>query len=119
MKYVVDSCVAFKWVVPEDRSDAAIRLRDDYKNGIHELLAPRIFPFEIGHALTRAERQKRIKPPDGWTQWLTVMAYQPLLHAALALMPRAYAISSAERIGVYDCLYVALAERENCELVTS
>jgi predicted nucleic acid-binding protein len=23
------------------------------------------------------------------------------------------------RIGVYDCLYVALAEREGCELVTA
>ena len=23
------------------------------------------------------------------------------------------------RIGFYDCLYVALAERENCELVTA
>ncbi len=28
-------------------------------------------------------------------------------------------ISSAARIGVYDCLYVALAEREKCELVTA
>jgi predicted nucleic acid-binding protein len=41
------------------------------------------------------------------------------MHPALPLMPRAYSISSAERIGVYDCLYVALAESENCELVTS
>lgn len=38
--------------------------------------------------------------------------YQPLLQ-------RATAISSQARIGVYDCLYVALAERENCELVTA
>lgn len=29
------------------------------------------------------------------------------------------AISSAARIGVYDCLYLALAEREACELVTA
>jgi predicted nucleic acid-binding protein len=32
---------------------------------------------------------------------------------------RAYAISSAVRIGLYDCLYVALAEREGCEFVTA
>jgi predicted nucleic acid-binding protein len=38
--------------------------------------------------------------------------YQPLLQ-------RSTAISSQARIGVYDCLYVALAERENCELVTA
>ena len=33
--------------------------------------------------------------------------------------PRAYEISSQMRIGVYDCLYVALAERESCQLVTA
>jgi predicted nucleic acid-binding protein len=35
------------------------------------------------------------------------------------LVARAYAISSAFRQGVYDCVYVALAEREGCEFVTA
>jgi predicted nucleic acid-binding protein len=34
------------------------------------------------------------------------------------LLPRAYELSSQLRIGVYDCLYLALAEHENCDLVT-
>lgn len=119
MKYVLDSCVAFKWAVAEPLSDVAIRLRDDHANGIHQLLAPDFFPFELGHALTRAERQRRIAPPTGWTQFLTVMAYQPAMFPSFPLMTRAYAISSSERIGLYDCLYVALAEHENCEMVTS
>jgi predicted nucleic acid-binding protein len=119
MKYVLDSCVAFKRAVTEALSDVAIRLRDDFRNGVHELLTPDIFPFEIGHALTRAERQKRISIADGWAHWLAIMTDRPSMHPALPLMPRAYSISSAERIGVYDCLYVALAESENCELVTS
>jgi predicted nucleic acid-binding protein len=41
------------------------------------------------------------------------------LQSSLALLPRAYELSSQMRIGVYDCLYVALAEREQCELVTA
>jgi predicted nucleic acid-binding protein len=32
---------------------------------------------------------------------------------------RAADISSTARVGVYDCLYVALAEREGCELATA
>jgi len=32
---------------------------------------------------------------------------------------RAYEISSQTRHGFYDCLYVALAEREGCELLTA
>jgi predicted nucleic acid-binding protein len=119
MKYVLDSSVAFKWVVPEADSDKAIRLRDDYQAGIHDLHAPDFFPYEVGHALTRAERQKRIRPLAGWALWLAVMADKPALHSALPSMTQAYAISSAERIGIYDCLYVALAEQEKCELITA
>jgi len=40
MKYVVDSCVAFKWEVPEVDSAKAIRLRNKAHQGIHELIAP-------------------------------------------------------------------------------
>jgi predicted nucleic acid-binding protein len=43
----------------------------------------------------------------------------PVLHPSLPLTARAIDISSRLRIGVYDCLYVALAEREGCEFVTA
>jgi hypothetical protein len=35
-----------------------------------------------------------------------------MLHSYLPLLPRALDISSQLKIGVYDCLYVALAEPE-------
>jgi predicted nucleic acid-binding protein len=54
MKYLLDSSAAFKWEVAEVDSDKAIRLRDDTRKGLHELLAPDIFPVEVAHALTRA-----------------------------------------------------------------
>jgi predicted nucleic acid-binding protein len=119
MKYVVDSSVAFKWVVPELYSDKAILLRDDFRNAVHELLAPDVFPLEIAHALTRAERQLRITPGQALGLWSDVMAAAPKLHASLPLTPRAIEISSQMRVGVYDCLYVALAEQEQCELITA
>jgi len=118
MKYIIDSSVAFKWVVPELHSDKAILLRNDARNAIHELYAPDVFPAEVGHALTRAERQKRITVGQALALWNDVMSTPPSLVATLPLLPRAIALSSAMRIGVYDCLYVALAERERCELIT-
>jgi predicted nucleic acid-binding protein len=119
MKYVLDSSVGFKWVVPEAHSDKALRLRDDFRNGVHELLAPDVFPIELGHALTRAERQGRVTPAHGWALWLAVMADSPRLFPSTPLMPKAYEISSRMRVGIYDCLYVALAEQEKGELVTA
>ena len=47
------------------------------------------------------------------------MKTAPILMPYLPHMPRAIDISSQFRIGVYDCLYVALAEREKCEFVTA
>jgi hypothetical protein len=44
MRYVLDSCVALKWVLPEVDSDKALRLRADAQAGVHSLLAPDAFP---------------------------------------------------------------------------
>lgn len=57
MKRVIDSSVTFKWVVPETDADKALLVRDDFRNGLVELLAPDVFPIKVGHALTPAERQ--------------------------------------------------------------
>jgi predicted nucleic acid-binding protein len=119
MKYVLDSSVAFKWAVTEVDTAKALRLRAEYQHGIHDLLSPDIFPIEVGHAMTRTERQGRVSTADGWKFWRDIMADSPLLHPYLQLMPRAFEISSLLRVGLYDCLYVALAEHESCEFVTA
>lgn len=119
MKYVVDASVGCKCVVPEIDSDKAIRLRDAYRQGVHDLLAPDFYPVEVAHSITRAERQGRITPAEGLVALRDTINTLPLLELALPLLPRAYAISSQMRIGVYDCVYVALAEREQCEMVTA
>jgi predicted nucleic acid-binding protein len=119
MKYVLDSGVAFKCLVPEVDTDKAIQLRDDYRAGAHALLAPDVFPVELTHVLTRAERQGRVTPVQGALLFRGMLKVLPALRPSLPLLPRAYEISSQVRQGVYDCLYIALAEREGCELVTA
>lgn len=117
MKYVLDVNVGLKWVLNEIDSRKALRLRDDYRNQVHELIAPDCFPLEAAHALTRAERRKIIA--DAAQFWGEIMVDSPLLSPSLPLALRALSISRQARIGFYDCLYVALAEREGCEMVTA
>jgi predicted nucleic acid-binding protein len=119
MKYVLDSSIGFKWVVTEPLSDKALLVREDYRNTIHELIAPDIFPVEVAHALTRAERQGRIAVPKSAILLADVLTTAPILYSYLPLLARACEISSAKRVGVYDCVYVALAERERCEFITA
>lgn len=119
MRYVLDASVALKWVLAEPDSPKAKQLRDDFQKAVHALLAPDVFEVEIPHALTRAERQGRIALGQAGILWADVMSTPPHLERSGPLVPRALAISSALRVGVYDCLYVALAEREKCDLVTA
>jgi predicted nucleic acid-binding protein len=119
MKYVLDSNVALKWVLPETDDAKAIRIRDEFQHGIHELLSPDVFPIEVAHSLARAERRGEIQHGEGSHKMADVFTYMPDLYPYLPLLPKAFAIASQARIGVYDCLYIALAEREGCELLTA
>jgi predicted nucleic acid-binding protein len=119
MKYVVDSSVAFKWEIAEINSDKADALRNSFRNAIHEFLAPDFFTIEASHALTRAERQGRIGVGQARVLFLDILTTPPQFFPFQPLLLRAIDISSKMRIGVYDCVYVALAEREACEFVTS
>jgi predicted nucleic acid-binding protein len=119
MRSVLDSNVALKWVLCETDSDKARQLRAEYQQQTHELLAPDVFPIEVAHALARSERSGIITPAEGPMFLADILASQPNFYPYVPLLWRAYAIASQARIGVYDCFYVALAEREGCELLTA
>jgi predicted nucleic acid-binding protein len=119
MKYVLDASVALRWVLPGPLSGKALTLRDEYLNKIHDLIAPDIFPGEAAGALTKAERQKLIAVGDAAILYSKIATAWPVLHSYFHLTARAIAISSRTRSAFYDCLYVAHAEREGCELVTA
>lgn len=118
MRYVVDASVASTAVLPGPHRAKARQLQTDYQNQVHDLLAPDIFIAETANALTKAERQKLIKVGRASFLHGTIMSVRPVLHAYVPLVSRAIDISSRTRSAFYDCLYVALAERESCELVT-
>ena len=119
MKLVLDASVAVKWVLPESDTPKALNLRNDFRNQVHEFHAPDTFSVEVAHALTRAERKALIQPYEAALKLTDVLTTAPILHPHLPLLMRAVQLSSQHRIGVYDCLYIALAEQEKCSLVTA
>jgi predicted nucleic acid-binding protein len=118
MKYVLDVSAALPWVMSRPASPRADRLRDEFRRGMHDLIAPSIFPVEAASALTKAERQKQISVGQASVLLADVLATPPSMHPYEPLLARAVDISSQTRASLYDCLYVALAEREGCEFVT-
>jgi predicted nucleic acid-binding protein len=94
MKYVLDASLAVKWVLPEADSAKAISLRDDYRKGVHELIAPDIFKLEAAHALTRAERRMILQQGEAINRMVLLMQSRPLLRPFGSLLPDAMDMSS-------------------------
>lgn len=118
MRYVLDASVAICWAISRPGTPTALRLRNDFVRKANHLIAPSHFPGEVASALTKAERQKVIAVGDARPLIASVLRTPPALQPYDMLLDRAADISSQTRSGFYDCLYVALAERESCELVT-
>lgn len=119
MKYVLDASVAVRWAIPGPLASKALQLRDDYLSKTLDLLSPDIFPGEIANALTKAERQKLIRAGDAAGLYADISTAWPSFQSYLPLASNAIEISSQTRSAFYDCLYVALAEREGCEMLTA
>ena len=115
MKLILDACVAISMLVEEDDTPAARALQTDFKKRIHELIAPDSLPLEIAHALTRAERQGKIAVGEGQIVFDDFLDPCPTLYPYFDYLDRAMQLSSKFRIGVFDCLYAALAEEQECK----
>jgi predicted nucleic acid-binding protein len=119
MMYVIDTSVDIKTYVQEQESGKAVRLRNEYHQGVHALIAPDIFPTEMCNVLKILERSGKIKPGEADVFFRECLTELPPLFVAIPLLPRALEIAKQFRQTVYDCLYIALAEREGCELVSA
>jgi predicted nucleic acid-binding protein len=114
MTLVVDASVAAQWVLAEPGSTRALALRDE-----GGLIAPSLIAAEVGSALWKAVRR------DGVAKQDALDAIQAILLAFEALIPiedlrlRALELAIALDHSIYDCFYLALAERENAPLVSA
>jgi predicted nucleic acid-binding protein len=109
---VVDTSVAVKWLVEEEDSDRAASLLG------RQLVAPDFMMIECGNALwKRAQR--------GEIELAQALAGLAGLEQFVALMPsrsfalRALEIASELRHPIYDCVFMAVAERLGAPLVTA
>ena len=103
----------------EGSSDKADHLITVARAGRDLPIAPDFFLAECGHALFRAERRKLILPGEARRLILTIGPDSPELYPSPPLLRCAAAICGHLRKSFYDCLYMALAEREQVQLITA
>ncbi|MEE8401262.1 MAG: type II toxin-antitoxin system VapC family toxin [Candidatus Hydrothermarchaeaceae archaeon] len=112
-KIVVDASVVAKWFLREVHSEKADAMRLDYVNGLVDLAAPDLLPYEVLNALRynqdfgKADLEKIAD---------SIKGYQ--LHL-VPIKRRSVGLAYEYGISVYDASYVALANELGVELYTA
>jgi predicted nucleic acid-binding protein len=113
MKIVIDASVALKWVIPEVGSDAAVNLRSS------ELIAPALWLAEVANALWRHVVRGELDRDEAQVL-LALLQTAPITNSDIeADMQSALALANELAHPIYDCIYLALALRENTHVVTA
>jgi predicted nucleic acid-binding protein len=114
-RIVVDASVCLKWFVSEVYEKYALRLL----TGSGELYAPDLIYAEIGNVLWKKWKRGEIETEDIYALIGDFKAANLIIYGADRLMNMAWDI--AERYGrsFYDSLYLALAVKQECRVVTA
>jgi predicted nucleic acid-binding protein len=111
---IIDASVAFKWVVEEEGSEAAIAWI-----GSGDLIAPTLIHAEVGNALWKAVRRGELVGDGEIADQLADLARYVRTLDETPLMARALALGIELGHPVYDCVYLALAEDLDDMLLTA
>jgi predicted nucleic acid-binding protein len=112
---VVDASVALKWMLDEagDREARALVERGE------ALIAPDLLIAEVGNAAWRRFTNGQIPIQQAMMINVEIPRVFSELFALAPLRARALSIATELRHPVYDCFYLALAEREDAVMVTA
>ncbi len=113
MGLIVDASVAVKWFIDEPGSAAAHRLLGD-----DDLLAPDLLVVEVGNTARRLARLGEL-PSDQCDAIVACIGGLLELHPTAPLAQNAMVMARTLDHPIYDCFYLALAEREQLPLITA
>ena len=119
MKLIIDSSIGVKTIIPEHDSAKAWQLQSDRRKGIHELLAPDLYLLEVSNILISAHRAGKVSAMDLPFTYVEMFRQQPVICPVTAYLPSAFKIASQIRVSMYDAIYLAMSQQENCPLITA
>ncbi len=119
MTVVVDASVALRWVIEEDGTDEALALWDRWQAAGERLIAPPIFRAEVANTLRQFVRRSVVTASEA-DDLLDTLLEIVAMEEPPSLYARALRMAHELDLGaVYDALYLALAERQSCEIWTA
>lgn len=116
---VVDASLAAMWSVPEPLTEAALARASEWAGRGTRLLAPCLLVAEVTNAVYKRVFRGEMDLDTAEAALSVVLAFPIDLREEPNLATRAMSLAHEHRRpNTYDCHYLALAERHQCELWT-
>ncbi len=112
---VVDASIAARWFVPALAWPSATEVLE----GGESLLAPELILAEVANTFWKAVRAECMTPEEMETALRVLPSFFVELRSIADLVAEAAQLSVALSHPVYDCCYIALAQREAAPFVTA
>jgi predicted nucleic acid-binding protein len=119
MNLVVDASVAAKWLFVEPDTGKARAILESAESGELQLLAPEILSAEIAKSLWKRTERGDLDSDTALGLFDGFQKVEFKFCKVQELIGPALSIAFRHHHPVYDCLYVVLARREGCDLVTA
>ena len=116
---VVDASVVVKWFLPELSQPAALRLLRHYQQESIKLFAPALMILEVSNVFCKRVRRGDMSASAAREAYRLLKINAPVLVDDRHLMDEAVRLALVSGQAMYDCLYLALALRQRCEMITA
>ncbi|KXA94717.1 hypothetical protein AKJ36_02345 [candidate division MSBL1 archaeon SCGC-AAA259I07] len=117
MLLVLDASVVTKWFKKEKFTDAALKIREEFRKGEHELIVPDLVLYEISNAMRYDESftPEMIKDSQDSLMDMEMEIVTPTRE----ILKNSVDIAEEREITIYDASYMALAELIEATLITA
>ncbi|MBM3791039.1 MAG: type II toxin-antitoxin system VapC family toxin [Acidobacteria bacterium] len=117
--FVVDASVAVKWVLREENQSTALQIQELYQDEEVDLVAPHLLIAEVGNILWKRVRRGELTAAAAARCFQQLQKDSPILLDSPAVNTSALHLAIAHGQTLYDCLYLAWALEQRCDLITA
>lgn len=118
-KITVDASIAVKWVNPSEQfGDIAGQILQDYEQGKLSFAVPEFFYYEVASGISKAVARGDITREEGLEALDGILDMEMEIYS-LPDVKTVYSFSQTHRRSIYDCFYLALAQRLRVEFWTA
>jgi len=117
MLLVLDTSVILKWFKEEEYSDVAIKIKEEFVNGLHEIVVPDLLLYEFSNAMKYSKVFARETIKESLSNLIDLGIH--IIIPTEEMLSKAIDLAYSYDITIYDAVFVSLAKLVNAIFITA